>query len=632
MGSAGTYYGTIDAGALTDNRAYTLPNNSGTFALVSDIPTSDNYQYWVAEDGDGTTRNVTAQLNQKFSEGNGIDINFDGSNYMQFSLAPLTSEWDQTGAFDISLNNSASELKIRESNGTLFGIFDVGDLTSTDKTYTFPDASGTVVLDTATQTLTNKTLTDSTTTFQDDADNSRKLQLQLSGITAATTRTLTVPNTDGTIALGTGSTGYVSYWSDANTLTSEQYLNLSRGGTGSNLSGVAQGGIIYKGATGLDGTGALTGMLKGNGTSTPSAVTSTSGYVTYWSDNNTISGEAQLGVSRGGTGIGSYTQGDLLYATAGTTLSKLPIGTSGRLLSSNGTTPVWLDVSGWDQNSSNDITTFTALTDTPSAYAGTSGYLVRVNGTPNALEFFDASTWDQNASNDITTSSSWTGGDLSGTGLAPTVSRINGVTLGTTTATGGNILVGDGSQWVTRAVSGDVTINSTGVTTVGSDKILESMLKAVNTAADEDILTYETTTGDFEWHTPSELGLQTSLLFQNGLTNTGGTVRLGGNLTQNTTITLDNAETLTFTDSGTGDITFNLTGTGNFNVQDNGVSALYVKSDGNVGIGASDPTYKLDVAGDIRVRTGSDLYLTKGGNTIGIQSVGASQQQHQART
>ena len=58
------------------------------------------------------------------------------------------------------------------------------------------------------------------------------------------------------------------------------------------------------------------------------------------------------------------------------------------------------------------------------------------------------------------------------------------------------------------ALTGDVT-NSAGslATTIGADKILESMLKAVNAAVDEDILTYESTTGDFEWHTPAELNL-----------------------------------------------------------------------------------------------------------------------------
>lgn len=36
---------------------------------------------------------------------------------------------------------------------------------------------------------------------------------------------------------------------------------------------------------------------------------------------------------------------------------------------------------------------------------------------------------------------------------------------------------------------------------VAADKVLESSLKAVDSASDEDILTYEITTGDFEWHT-----------------------------------------------------------------------------------------------------------------------------------
>ncbi len=48
------------------------------------------------------------------------------------------------------------------------------------------------------------------------------------------------------------------------------------------------------------------------------------------------------------------------------------------------------------------------------------------------------------------------------------------------------------------ALTGDVT--SSGLaTTIGSDKVLESMLKVVNAGIDEDCLTRETTTGDFEW-------------------------------------------------------------------------------------------------------------------------------------
>jgi len=46
-------------------------------------------------------------------------------------------------------------------------------------------------------------------------------------------------------------------------------------------------------------------------------------------------------VSVGGTGLTLYTQGDLLYASAGTTLNKLNIGVNGTILTSTGTAPQW---------------------------------------------------------------------------------------------------------------------------------------------------------------------------------------------------------------------------------------------------------------------------------------------------
>jgi hypothetical protein len=74
----------------------------------------------------------------------------------------------------------------------------------------------TIAIDTATtvdkttaQTLTNKSLSDSTTYFIDETDATKKLQFQLSNITTATTRTLTVPDVSGTI-ITTGDTGTVT--------------------------------------------------------------------------------------------------------------------------------------------------------------------------------------------------------------------------------------------------------------------------------------------------------------------------------------------------------------------------------------------------------------------------------------
>lgn len=60
------------------------------------------------------------------------------------------------------------------------------------------------------------------------------------------------------------------------------------------------------------------------------------------------------------------------------------------------------------------------------------------------------------------------GGDLSGTFPNPTVAKVNGVALGSTTATAGNVLIADGTSWVTKAVSGAFALASSGAATLNN--------------------------------------------------------------------------------------------------------------------------------------------------------------------
>lgn len=50
-------------------------------------------------------------------------------------------------------------------------------------------------------------------------------------------------------------------------------------------------------------------------------------------------------------------------------------------------------------------------------------------------------------------------------------------------------------------IAGDISGTSLNSVTIGADKVLESHLKAVDAASDEECLTYESTGGDFEWQT-----------------------------------------------------------------------------------------------------------------------------------
>ena len=75
------------------------------------------------------------------------------------------------------------------------------------------------------------------------------------------------------------------------------------------------------------------------------------------------------------------------------------------------------------------------------------------------------------------------GGDLGGTYPNPIVKKINGASLGATTPTGGNILVGTGTVWQSMVLSGDANLSPSGVLTipngtVTSDKLSETGVSA----------------------------------------------------------------------------------------------------------------------------------------------------------
>lgn len=88
---------------------------------------------------------------------------------------------------------------------------------------------------------------------------------------------------------------------------------------------------------------------------------------------------------------------------------------------------------------------------------GTSGYILQTNGSNNAPSWVAASSLS------LSSFSGSFSGDITGTQNLTVVEKINGNPLGATTTTAGNLLIGNGTAWVTQQVSGDATITGGGV-------------------------------------------------------------------------------------------------------------------------------------------------------------------------
>jgi hypothetical protein len=63
-----------------------------------------------------------------------------------------------------------------------------------------------------------------------------------------------------------------------------------------------------------------------------------------------------LGATSGGTGLSTYTTGDILYASSGTALAKLAIGTANYVMTSSGSAPQYVAQSTLSVGSANNAT------------------------------------------------------------------------------------------------------------------------------------------------------------------------------------------------------------------------------------------------------------------------------------
>jgi hypothetical protein len=158
---------------------------------------------------------------------------------------------------------------------------------------------------------------------------------------------------------------------------------------------ITDGKLYYKNNSGVvtlfGSSSDLTTISFGTTGLTPS--TATGGAVT-------VSGT--LITSNGGTGLTSFTAGDITYYSAGTALSKLGIGTAGQILTSTGTAPQWSTLSGVAVTTfSGGTTGFTPSTATSGAIT-LAGTLATANGGTGATSLAGANIPVTNVANTFT--------------------------------------------------------------------------------------------------------------------------------------------------------------------------------------------------------------------------------------
>lgn len=280
------------------------------------------------------------------------------------------------------------------------------------------------------------------------------------------------------LSLSGGTTGMSFVTGASITLTGT--LGLANGGTNATTAAGARSSILpsYKGNAGyvlavnaletdaewfsVAGTGTVTSVDVSGGTT---GLTTSGGPV---KTTGTITLAGTLATTNGGTGLTSYSAGDLVYYSKGTTLSSLPIGTGTYLLASDGSAPKWSNPSAVTVGHATDATTATSATTAVTAtnIAGGAANRIAYNSGAGTTTFVAAPTI-------ASTFLSWNGsafvwaaggtGVTSVTASAP-ISSSGGLTPNISLGTVG---VANGGTGITSYTKGDI-VYATGATTLAS--------------------------------------------------------------------------------------------------------------------------------------------------------------------
>ena len=303
---------------------------------------------------------------------------------------------------------------------------------------------------------------------------------------------LTQPNAGGIIysngnQLAVTSTGSSSQVLLSNGLSAPSWYNQSTLSVGqaNNLSGGAANRIAYQTAPNTtnfliaptvtdtflrwDGSQLVWSPVAGAGTVTSVAVSGgTTGLTTSGgpiTSAGTITFAGTLIAANGGTGLSSYSGGDMLYYTSGDAFSKLSIGTNGQILTSTGSAPQWTTLSGVA------VTTFSGGTTGFTPNVATGG-AVTLAGTLNVANGGTGATTltgyvKGSGTSAFTASSTIPGADVSGN-ISGNAANVTGTVAVANGGTGATTLTGYVKGSGTSAMTASATIPNTDITGLGT--------------------------------------------------------------------------------------------------------------------------------------------------------------------